>query len=76
MHFDYITLGYQVPLPINKVVETLRLVLTMNNVGTLSSYSGYTPVINSTNVNSTIGVDDKRTYPLSHLFTLGLSIGF
>ena len=76
VNFDYITLGYQVPLPINKVVETLRLVLTMNNVGTLSSYSGYTPVINSTNVNSTIGVDDKRTYPLSHLFTLGLSIGF
>ena len=76
VNFDYITLGYQVPLPIDKVVETLRLVLTMNNVGTLSSYSGYTPVINSTNVNSTIGVDDKRTYPLSHLFTLGLSIGF
>ena len=74
--FDYITLGYQVPLPVNKVVETLRLVLTMNNVGTISAYSGHTPIINSTNINSTIGVDDKRTYPLSHLFTFGLSIGF
>jgi len=76
VNFDYITLGYQVPLPINKVVETLRLVLTMNNVGTISAYSGHTPIINSTNINSTIGVDDKRTYPLSHLFTFGLSIGF
>ena len=76
VNFDYITLGYQVPLPVNKVVETLRLVLTMNNIGTVSAYSGHTPIINSTNVNSTIGVDDKRTYPLSHLFTFGLSIGF
>lgn len=76
VNFDYITLGYQVPLPVNKVVETLRLVLTMNNIGTVSAYSGHTPIINSTNVNSTIGVDDKRTYPLFHLFTFGLSIGF
>ena len=76
INFDYITIGYQVPLPVNKVVETLRLVATMNNIGTISAYSGYTPIINSTNVNSTIGVDDKRSYPLSHLFTFGLSIGF
>ena len=76
VNFDYITLGYLVPLPVNNVVETLRLVLTMNNVGTVSAYSGYTPIINSTNISSTIGVDDKRTAPLSHLFTFGLSIGF
>ena len=76
VNFDYITLGYQVPLPENKVVETLRLVATMNNVGTISAYSGHTPIINSTNINSTIGVDDKRTYPLAYLFTFGLSIGF
>ena len=76
INFDYITIGYQVPLPVNKVVETLRLVLTMNNVGTISAYSGHTPIINSTNINSTIGVDDKRTTPLAHLFTFGLSIGF
>lgn len=76
VNFDYITLGYQVSLPVNKVVETLRLVATMNNVGTISAYSGHTPIINSTNINSIIGVDDKRTYPLTHSFTFGLSIGF
>ena len=76
VNFDYITLGYQVPLPQNKVVESLRLVATMNNVGTISAYSGYTPIINSTNINSTIGVDDKRTYPVAHVFTFGLSVGF
>ena len=76
VNIDYITLGYQIPLPVNKVVETLRLVLTMNNVGTITAYSGLTPMINSSNINSTVGVDDKRSYPLYHTFTLGLSIGF
>ncbi len=76
LHIDYITLGYSIPLPTNKVVESLRLVLTMNDVATISAYSGLTPIINSTNINSTIGIDDKRTYPLTHSYTLGVSIGF
>ncbi len=76
LNIDYITLGYTIPLPQNKVVETLRLVLTMNNVATISGYSGLTPIINSSNINSTIGVDDKRTYPLYHTYTLGVSVGF
>lgn len=76
VNIDYITLGYQVPLPQNKVVETLRVVATMNNVGTITAYSGLTPMINSSNINSTIGVDDKRSYPLYHTFTFGVSVGF
>lgn len=76
LNIDYITLGYSVPIPKNKVVESLRLVLTMNNVATITSYSGLTPMINSSDVNSTIGVDDKRTYPLYHTYTFGLTLGF
>lgn len=76
LNIDYITLGYNIPLPVNKVVESLRLVLTMNDVATISGYSGLTPMINSTNINSTIGIDDKRTYPLTHSYTLGVSVGF
>ncbi len=76
LNMDYITLGYTIPLPQNKVVETLRVVLTMNDVATFSGYSGLTPIINSSNINSTIGVDDKRTYPLYHTYTIGVSVGF
>lgn len=76
LNVDYITLGYSVPLPQNKVVETLRLVLTMNNVATFSAYRGLTPIINSSNINATVGLDDKRTYPLYHTYTLGVSVGF
>ena len=33
-------------------------------------------MINSSTVNSTLGVDDKRNYPLARIYTLGLSINF
>lgn len=31
-------------------------------------------MINSSQVGSTLGIDDKRTYPLSRTYTLSLSI--
>ena len=33
-------------------------------------------MINSSDINSTVGVDDKRTYPLYHTYTLGVSLTF
>ena len=39
-------------------------------------YSGLTPMINSTVVNSTFGLDDKVSFPVYRSFTLGLSIQF
>jgi TonB-linked SusC/RagA family outer membrane protein len=50
----------------------------------LLSLSGYyngevislTPMINSSTVNNTLGLDDKRGYPLARTYTLGLSINF
>ncbi len=76
VNIDYITVGYRVPLKENKVARSMRLTLTMNNVATFTGYSGLTPMINSLDINSTVGVDDKRTYPLYHTFTLGVSISF
>lgn len=76
LNIDYITIGWRVPLHKNRIVEALRLSLTMNNVATITSYSGLTPMINSTNVSSTYGIDDKRSYPLYHSYTLGVSVNF
>lgn len=76
LNIDYITLGWRVPLRKNKIIEAMRLSLTMNNVATITSYSGLTPMINSTSVNSTYGIDDKRSYPLYHTYTLGISLNF
>ena len=80
VNFDYVTLGWNVPIEkvqkLKKYVRSLRLAFTVNNLATISGYSGLSPMINSSTVNSTLGVDDKRGYPLARTYTLGLSINF
>ena len=76
LNIDYITLGWQVPIPKNRYLESMRLSLTLNNVATITSYSGLTPMINSSSINGTLGLDDKRTYPLYRTWTLGVSLNF
>ena len=75
LHFDYLTLGYNVPLR-SRYVSALRVSLSVNNLGTITSYSGLTPMINSSVVNNTLGIDDKRTYPLYRSYSMGVSISF
>ncbi len=76
LNIDYITLGWQVPLRKNRILESMRLSLTLNNVATITNYSGLTPMINTSSINGTLGLDDKRTYPLYRTWTLGLSLNF
>jgi hypothetical protein len=45
-------------------------------VATITNYSGLTPMINSSSINGTLGLDDKRTYPLYRTWTLGVSLNF
>lgn len=77
INFDYLTVGWNIPIQkIKKYIQSFRLAFTVNNLATISGYSGLTPMINSSTVNATLGMDDKRTYPLARTYTLGLSINF
>lgn len=80
VNFDYVTIGWNVPIErvakVKKYVRSLRLAFTVNNLATITGYSGLSPMINSSTVNSTLGLDDKRGYPLARTYTLGLSINF
>lgn len=77
VNFDYVTAGWNVPLRrTKKYIQSLRLTFTVNNLATITSYSGVSPMINSSTVNNTLGLDDKRNYPLARTYTLGLSINF
>lgn len=49
---------------------------SINNIATLTSYSGLTPMINSYVVNSTLGIDDKRSYPVFRSYSMAVSIQF
>ena len=42
INFDYLTVGYDVPLKNTKFLHNMRLAFTINNLGTISGYSGLT----------------------------------
>ena len=71
--FDNITLGYTFPrLWDNR--STLRVTLGVQNVATITSYTGIDPEIYSGN-SSCPGID-KEVYPRPRTFTLGLNLNF
>lgn len=75
VNIEHITIGYNIPMK-SKAVKSLRLSAGISNLATITGYSGLTPMINSYVVSNTLGIDDKRTYPLYRTYSLGLSIQF
>lgn len=75
LNFEHLTIGYNVPLR-SKLIRSLRVSCNISNIGTITGYKGLTPMINSYVVNSTMGIDDKRNYPLYRTYSLGLSVQF
>ena len=75
LNFENLTLGYDVPIK-KGVVQSLRVSASVHNLATITSYSGLTPMINSYVVNNTMGIDDKRTYPVFRTYSIGLSVQF
>lgn len=75
VNIDYVTIGWNVPLR-SRIISSLRLSCSVNNLATITSYGGLTPRINSYIVDSTLGIDDKRSYPVYRSFSMALSISF
>ena len=75
LNFDYVTIGWNVPLHL-KYVQGLRLSVSVNNLATITGYSGLTPMINSSVINGTLGIDDKNVLPVYRSYTMGVSIKF
>ena len=75
LNFDYLTIGWNTPVK-NKYINSLRMSFSINNLATITGYSGLTPIINSYVVDNTLGIDDKRTYPPYRTYSIGVSIKF
>ena len=75
VNIDYVTLGWNVPNR-SRYISKMRVACSVNNLATITSYSGLTPIINSSVVDPTLGVDDKRTIPPYRTYSLALSIQF
>lgn len=82
VNIDYITLGWtkddfgMVGKEGNRrpVIKRLRLSFSVNNVATITGYSGLSPMINNSVLNSTLGIDDKRTYPVAQTYSFALTL--
>ena len=75
VNFDYVTVGWTIPIRM-KYIQGLRLSVSVNNLATITGYSGVTPMINSSIINSTLGIDDKNVMPAYRSYTFGLSMKF
>lgn len=75
LNFDYLTVGWNVPVK-SRYVSSMRLSVSVNNLATITGYSGLTPMINNYIVSSTLGIDDKRSYPVFRTWSMGVSIQF
>ena len=75
VNIDYVTIGWNVPLR-SKYIQALRLSASVNNLVTITGYSGLTPMINSSLMNSSLGIDDKRSMPVYRSYTIGMRIQF
>lgn len=87
VNLEYINLSYTFTKEQLKsnFIQGLRLGLAVNNVCTLTGYKGLTPMINSaslatqeegTGIYGTLGVDDKRIYPLTRTFSFNVAVDF
>jgi TonB-linked SusC/RagA family outer membrane protein len=74
VNIDYITMGWNIP--VKRAVRSLRLSLSVNNLATITGYSGLTPMINSSVTGSTFGLDDKISYPVYRSYSVSASIQF
>lgn len=75
LNFEYLTIGYNIPVK-SRIVRSLRVSCSVNNLATITSYSGLTQMINSYVVNSSMGIDDKRCYPTYRTYSVGVSVQF
>lgn len=68
------TLGYT--FKPTKVLSSLRMYVTAQNLLTFTNYTGFDPEVNTTgNNNLQLGVD-YNAYPMARTFLVGLNIGF
>jgi len=75
VNIDYLTIGWNVPIH-SKHIRSLRLSASVNNLATITGYSGLTPMINSSVINGTLGIDDKNVLPVYRSYTFALNTKF
>jgi hypothetical protein len=78
LRFNNITVGYSLPKSvINKIkISTFRVFATVNNLATLTSYSGYDPDVTARRTDPLTPGVDFAAYPRSRTWVFGANVTF
>ncbi|MCQ2144429.1 MAG: TonB-dependent receptor [Bacteroidales bacterium] len=71
---DNLTLGYNYKFKENKFIKRIRVYGTVNNLATITKYSGLDPEVPS--IGYTAGTDERDKYPTVRSYTFGLNLTF
>nr|MBP7359986.1 SusC/RagA family protein [Prevotella sp.] len=77
LRFSTITLGYTFSkVWMQKIkVQNMRIYTTLNNIATITGYSGFDPEVSATSSALTPGIDNSA-YPRSKSFVIGMNLTF
>jgi len=78
IRLNNVRLGYTVTINSWKWLQSLRLYVSAQNLWTITDYSGYDPLVNTTKTvdgNQSLGID-YTTYPASKSFMFGATLKF
>lgn len=71
---DNVTLGYNLPIKKNKFISALRIYGSVQNVCTITGYSGQNPELEISG--TVVGIDEMSAYPVARTYSLGIKISF
>ena len=70
-----VQLGYTFRDLFNSKIQKLRLYVNMENLVTITNYSGYTPDVDNSASSTSRGFDNF-TYPANRIFMFGVNVSF
>jgi hypothetical protein len=70
------SIGYNIPLKKNNVISGIQVSGSVQNVFTITGYSGYDPEITSSGTSDVRAGIEEGAYPLPRTYTFGLKITF
>ena len=78
LRFNNLTLGYTIPKSISKKakISSFRIYGTVNNLGTITNYSGYDPDVTSRRSDPLTPGVDFAAYPRSRTWVFGVNVSF
>jgi TonB-linked SusC/RagA family outer membrane protein len=78
LRFNNLTIGYTIPKRIldKAKISTLRFYATVNNLGTITNYSGYDPDVTARRSDPLTPGVDFAAYPKSRTWLVGLNLTF